>query len=499
MPALSRLSRSPALRFAVVSASLVLGPVGGPVSAQLGNEQVQPDIENSRYQVAGVLTQPEFIRSGPGDNFYPTCKLEQGAHVTVVGSKNSWLKILPPEGSVSYVQKVQVQRFGDGKQGKATGSQPIVKAGSTLQPDMKWAVQTKLQQGQTVEILGEDETYFKIKPPAGAYMYVAQTALAVAPQQPAEATAGGTAGKPAGAAQPAASGQPAAAGQPAAPVAPPVSVAPPVAAQPHAGQPEAAAGVTSPAIPAMPPTQADSSAAAPGTESIAGAPATQSVGQVEQPQTPASPLTAAEAVAKLAEMESRFADASQQPLSDQPLDSLMAGYEQIAGSANVNELTKRVVEARLNTLKVRADSRRNLLTTTQQRQAGRDRLVAQQAEQQELQQQMARVEMSSYAAVGTLRPSSIQVSKTPLYRLTDTQTGRTLAYVWGTNPKVATMVEQFVGVRGPIETDARLSVRVINPSDIEIVDVSKFNTAYLADIAPASLQPRTPTASTKSE
>ena len=98
--------------------------------------------------------------------------------------------------------------------------------------------------------------------------------------------------------------------------------------------------------------------------------------------------------------------------------------------------------------------------------------------------------MPLYAAVGVVRSSSLQVARTPIYRLTDPQTGRTVVYVWGTDPKVATMLNQFVGIKGPLQTDPRLNLKVVTPNGVEAVDPAKVNTSVAAEVVPPSLLPK---------
>ncbi len=90
----------------------------------------------------------------------------------MVAKKGNWLKVQPPEGSFSYVQKAFVNKYGDGKSGKVTTPNLIVRAGSSVQPQLQWAVQTKLDIGQDVTILGEENEYFKVRPPESAYLYI---------------------------------------------------------------------------------------------------------------------------------------------------------------------------------------------------------------------------------------------------------------------------------------------------------------------------------------
>src|SRR5207248_3438513 len=114
-----------------------------------------------------------YVRSGPGDNYYPTMKLDKGVAVTVVGIKFDWLKVSPPEGSFSYVAKAYVEKRGDGSVGRVTKPDLNVRAGSDLNA-MKTTVQSKLDAGQDVQIVGEQDEYFKVKPPEGAFLYVSK-------------------------------------------------------------------------------------------------------------------------------------------------------------------------------------------------------------------------------------------------------------------------------------------------------------------------------------
>src|SRR5688572_1466630 len=155
----------------VLSLALALAsPFAPALLAQ--DEQVPVTAENSKQSAAGVINgNAVYVHSGAGQNYYAVTKLDKGAKVTVVGIKFDWLKILPPEGTFSYVAKAFVERVGDGTVGRVTRPELNVRAGSTLN-DMKAIVQTKLDQGAEVQIIGEKDEYFMIKPPAGSYCYV---------------------------------------------------------------------------------------------------------------------------------------------------------------------------------------------------------------------------------------------------------------------------------------------------------------------------------------
>src|SRR5688572_7075780 len=112
-------------------------PAAAPAAPAAAGERSTPsEIENAKYQAEGLLTRAEFVRALPDDKYYATQRLEKGARVVVVGSKGDWLKIEPPAGSFSYVNRAFVERFGNGKQGRVTTSNLLVKAGSNLQTVM---------------------------------------------------------------------------------------------------------------------------------------------------------------------------------------------------------------------------------------------------------------------------------------------------------------------------------------------------------------------------
>ena len=130
-----------------------------------------PEIEDSKYHFTGVVnSNAVYVRSGPSENDYPTMKLDKGAEVTVRGIKFEWLKIAPPEGSFCYVAKAFVDRHGNGSTGRVT-STLNVRVGSQLN-ELKAKIASKLEPGVAVEIVGEEQEYFKIRPPEGVFFYV---------------------------------------------------------------------------------------------------------------------------------------------------------------------------------------------------------------------------------------------------------------------------------------------------------------------------------------
>ena len=142
-----------------------------PITAIRAEDTPPPEIENAKFQAVGSInSNAVYIRSGPSENDYPTMKLDRDQKVTAVGVRGDWLKIVPPEGSYCYVAKAYVEKRGDGTVGRVTNGLNV-RVGSALNA-MKTKVAAKLDNGDDVTILGEQDEYFKIAPPKDVYLYV---------------------------------------------------------------------------------------------------------------------------------------------------------------------------------------------------------------------------------------------------------------------------------------------------------------------------------------
>ena len=436
-------ARRGAIRRAALVAAVAAAPLLVSVPAHAQAVDVVPEVENAPHSFEGQVNQTTYVRSGPSDTFYPTQKVTKGTTVIVVAMKGSWLKIQPPEGSFSYVQKAYVNKYGDGKTGKVTQAL-VVHAGSQVQPQMQSAVQTKLDAGQDVTILGEENEYFKIKPPESAYVFIRKDD--VTPIRPVSKTRDRVA-------------DPAGMADQTPPPAPPRPM-PPVTS--HHSQSEYVAA---------PETRPSTVAAVPTT----------------------GPSTS-ESLAKLQKLEEDFTAASKLPLSEQPLDTLLAGYEELASSQSLPEPTRKVADARASTIKARVQAKDQFLTYQKRQEEQQQKMQAQAAERQELEAHIRQVDVTIYSAVGTLRQSSLQVgngpaaSRTMLYRLTDPATGRTVAYVRTADPRCDQLIGQFIGVKGAIGSDPQLNLKVIAPTVIETVDPAKVNGNVAAEILPPSME-----------
>jgi uncharacterized protein YgiM (DUF1202 family) len=395
-------------------------------------EQTPPEIANSRNRAVGTInTDGVYVRSGAGDNYYPTTKLNKDVEVTVVGEKFDWLKIVPPKGSFCYVAKAFVDKTGENA-GAANRDDVNVRAGSELNA-AKTTVQSKLASGQPVEILGEVDEYYKIAPPADAYVYVKKDYVELK------------------------------------------KVIPQVAKT----------DATTPAL-------ADASATLRTPPLLSGQQIAATTNPAESEIAAATPTTmpsGASAQTSYEKLEAEFDAASKKPIEEQPIAELTKGYQTLLADAQLPESLKRIADFRLQTLKVRGETRDQFLATQKQIQETRQKQLAMKAEQEEIAQQIKQKDVKVYTAVGTLRTSSIQQGGQVMYRLTDPQTGRTVCYLRSDDPKYGAMLGQFIGVRGQLASETGLNLKVLAATDFAKVDPNELYRGVAAQIVPPSLLP----------
>ena len=125
--------------------------------------------------IAEITGDNLYVRSGSGTNFYQCGKLNKGDRVKVVGRVFSWSRIVPPEGSFSWISVRYVEVDSDDPTiGFVTGDNVRVYAGSEYRkPLHSMTLQGKLNKGDRVKLLGEQmDDYYKIAPPPFAYLWV---------------------------------------------------------------------------------------------------------------------------------------------------------------------------------------------------------------------------------------------------------------------------------------------------------------------------------------
>jgi len=138
----------------LVSTCLGQQPQAGPVIKAGSGSQAAERI--SFPYTAEVIDSDVYVRSGPGTAYYFCGKLSGTKRVTVVGSKLGWSKIVPPEGSFSWISKTYVRIDPTNpSMGIVTGDLVRVWAGSeSVEPMRSSSQQTKLNGGDIVKLMG---------------------------------------------------------------------------------------------------------------------------------------------------------------------------------------------------------------------------------------------------------------------------------------------------------------------------------------------------------
>jgi uncharacterized protein YgiM (DUF1202 family) len=485
------------LSLIAAAASLAISALPGMAFAQVA--EVDPavkEVENSKFSASGIIVaNAVFVRCGPGDNYYATMKMDKGAKVKVVGAKFDWLKVVPPEGSFCYVARLYVDRRGDGSVGRVNKDSINVRAGSSISP-LKIGILCELNQGEDVEILGEEQEYFKIKPPAKAYLYInkkfvepdpdAKPEVQVAKADPPKVDVpkvdpGTKSGADVSGGADFAGGETPKAD----PTKPEVKATDPVkpdttadATKPDSVKPEVTGNVPDPSL----------------TPDVSNDPSLKPDAHKTDPAkvTPKSDPTPETPEAAFDKAESAFLAARSQPLEQQPVDEILKQFEAVAKNEGLPESMRRLADARVATLKARVSAKAELVKLHQGDADLKQRQLALAAEQQELQKRIAENAVKVYTAVGTLQPSSLQQGSVTLYRITDPATGRTVCYLRSNDAGTIKLLGQFVGVRGAINEEARLGAKVITPTELTACDPGKVHLSITAQIIPPSLMPKEP-------
>lgn len=136
--------------------------------------------QNQKFPYKARVTAAEaYVRSGGGENFYPTQILKKDSVVTVRRhDPGGWYKIDPPEGSFSWIAVNQVRQTSKDT-GIVTVAGAVVACGSQFGDETTvWS--RSMLEGEEVRLLGQKivETeagprrMYRIAPPARAYRWV---------------------------------------------------------------------------------------------------------------------------------------------------------------------------------------------------------------------------------------------------------------------------------------------------------------------------------------
>jgi len=134
--------------------------------------------------VAYVASPQTFVRSGPGQRYYPTHQLETGHAVEVFRRDDEdWCAVRPPEGSYSLISAHDVQQISENV-AEVIVEQTVTRVGSQLSSSRS-AVQVLLHRGNRVRLLpsqpGDNPRWLRIAPPPGEFRWIANDDLSSTP------------------------------------------------------------------------------------------------------------------------------------------------------------------------------------------------------------------------------------------------------------------------------------------------------------------------------
>ncbi|MBI2899570.1 MAG: SH3 domain-containing protein [Planctomycetes bacterium] len=150
---------------------LALAIAGSVCAAQESSKggQEKTSFEKLTFPFEGEVTATNlYVRLAPKSDptSPPATVLRQGARVTVVGEKDDFFQILPPQGCFVWIYSKSVKRDGDS--GIVTSNETPVRTDSRVGAD-KLAV---LNEGAKVKILGEHMGWYKIEAPEAVKYFV---------------------------------------------------------------------------------------------------------------------------------------------------------------------------------------------------------------------------------------------------------------------------------------------------------------------------------------
>lgn len=395
-----------------------------------------------------IINETVAVRAGAGQSFYIVGDLRSGSQVVVDEVMFGWYKIVPPEGTYSFVSKTYVDLAGDGKTGKINSSRAAVRAASVNGPNDSYRRQIDLLKGETVQITGEDGNFYKIVPPKGAFVFL-----------------------PPGAVQPLAGGQ--------APADTAVKTNPPSHAATSAAPTTQDSQPSSTPHPQLRPTTSEAGQLETSTPSA-------SVQWTTVEEEPAAdvPVPSAESFTRttiaapssaLRAIEQRLIESQALPLEQQPTQELLLAYRTLAQEQELSVVDKNIVTLRV------AQLERNATLTQTLDDLRSVRLSTPAPSIADVMSELSgprRDPSQRYDARGQLVGSSVYNGKTmpQLFRVIDTTGRRTIAYV-RLHPDLTPVsyVGQYVGIVGKSKYDSTLGLDVLNADHVDVISPSAAN------------------------
>jgi uncharacterized protein YgiM (DUF1202 family) len=161
--------------FTVISFTALVCSAFAAVTSPNDTNVTKGSAELAFPYIARVTADDVYVRCGPGTNYYPCGKVNATDKVTVVATQFGWSHIVPPAGSFCWVAKQYITvDQNDPNVGMVSDDNVRVYAGSEYREPIHCdTIQLHLNKGDKVELIGaEGADYYKIAPPAGAYLWV---------------------------------------------------------------------------------------------------------------------------------------------------------------------------------------------------------------------------------------------------------------------------------------------------------------------------------------
>ncbi|QDU32253.1 Bacterial SH3 domain protein [Poriferisphaera corsica] len=401
------------------------------------------------------------VMSGAGKRvYYKVGELKKGDTVTVIGRVYGWYRIKCTDSVYSYVSKAYVDMKGDPKVGVVNSNGTEVKAGMMNGKESDHhRVQLLLNEGDTVRIVGELGSLYKIVPPEEATVFIEPGALrsvSTALQMKKQEEAARQAQQPVAVKQtPVKASNLSLAERVKQATAKKNAEAQAAANTEVKGQVIAAtpAGTT----PVVKPAETTGLTLSKQTEQVKT-----NKDEVKYIAGSKGAILDESGISKeLETLEKKMQELTKKKLEDQPLDVMIKAYEEMLAKKSVSEIDKEVIKLRLEALKHNKDLL-SLLATIEEA----EKPVVVEVKKEE-------VPVIEYDAVGQLLASAVYDGSTlpRMYRLVDPASNRTLAYV-----KPGQLVDgratlgRLVGIVGSQSFDQSLKLNVISVEKIDVLE-----------------------------
>lgn len=464
----------------------------------------------------GVVTNDNTpVRAGAGQPFYVVGELDQGKVVNVREVIVGWHRIDAPQGVYSFVPKMNVDLESGGSIGVVNAARTPVTAARSQGTGSSYQTQLELGPGVKVQIIDERGSFYKIKPPEGATVFLAPGTVRPAtraelirfreeqkPKEQSPAASTEETDESSSAADQPSADQPQMPSPPGVPTGPGPVILPEDKPQPtQPAEPEAADVTGAVSSSSVGSTTTTTSSTNPTTSSQSQTQTTQQpqsttaasetdvdvqrhfLLDTNQPDTEAENITgtasteteevttvetqtmtmqvgkgvetpsAAES-SSLAQVESQMLPLFMRPVEEQPIDEMQAAYETVLQDPQLSASDRQIVKLRLMAL----ERNRELATALQRIADARQRTEQAAVQAREAEQQMiAQAERDQppvrYDLRGVLESSTVYdgVNLPRMFRLVDPQTGRTIGYVHPGN--LGETARAFVGRTVGIQGD----------------------------------------------